>query len=97
MGWSWLKPQAPAGAPPSPRPSTHGAMRRDCRRQAHERRGLARQPRLSPEQQQRAQQQAEWIANVLRHHPLNEDLQRATEQSAQLLAELQAVVGKGRR
>ncbi|MCX6996841.1 MAG: hypothetical protein NTV49_07090 [Kiritimatiellaeota bacterium] len=81
---SWLALAPPALATPP----THGQLHRLCRYHARQLRGRARDPRLAAEPRQRAEAQAAWIRDVLRHHPLNDDLARTVRQSAALLREL---------
>jgi len=78
----WHTPPPALGVPP-----TYWQLRRMCRWQAYRLRLLARASNATTVQQ-RARTQAEWIANVLRHHPLRDDLQRTVQQSADLLQAL---------
>ena len=70
-------------------PPTHGQLHRLCRYHARQLRGWARDPRLDAALRQRAKTQADWIRDVLRHHPLNDDLARTIRQSEDLLRERQ--------
>ncbi|TAN37064.1 MAG: hypothetical protein EPN23_06505 [Verrucomicrobia bacterium] len=67
-------------------PPTYWQLRRLCRWQARQFRRLARTAEGAGAH--RAQEQVAWIASVLRHHPLLDDLQRTIQQSADLLREL---------
>jgi len=78
---SWLVRQPPVLSVPP----THGQLRRLCRYQARELRRRARDPQRGAEPRRRAEEQARWIRDVLRHHPLNDDLTRTIRQSADLL------------
>ena len=74
----WLSPGPPAlDAPP-----TYWQLRRYCRWQARELRRLAHGHATH---QQQARAQAAWAEDVLRHHPLLDDLLRTRQQSADLL------------
>jgi len=76
---SWQRDAPPIlGASPS-----YGQMRKFCRWQARQFRQLVRAADAATAQ--RAQAQAEWIDDVLGHHPLLDDLQRTIQQSADLL------------
>ena len=78
----WRHPAPPAlDAMP-----TYWQLRRYCRWQARELRRAARRLRGRPA----LQAQAAWIEDVLRHHPLRDDLLRTLQQSADLLRVLPA-------
>jgi hypothetical protein len=78
----------PPGPPQLGAPPTYWQLRRYCRWQARELRGLARRARGDAARQAQAREQAAWAEDVLRHHPLRDDLWRTLQQSADLLAAL---------
>lgn len=79
-----------AGPPVLDAPPTYWQLRRYCRWQARALRRAARQlPGQAPEQAQ-AREQAAWAEDVLRHHPLRDDLLRTMQQSTDLLRALAA-------
>jgi hypothetical protein len=77
----WLHASPPVLATPP----TYWQLRRYCRWQARELRRAAREARGDAAWQTRAVAQAAWAEDVLRHHPLLDDLQRTLQQSADLL------------
>ena len=80
------RPKPPAlGAPP-----TYWQLRRYCRWQARKLRCVARQTRGDVPRQAQAREQAAWTEDVLRHHPLRDDLLRTMQQSSDLLRALAA-------
>jgi hypothetical protein len=82
----WRHPTPPAlDATP-----TYWQLRRYCRWQAQELWRLARRSRGHVARQAQARTQAAWIEDVLRHHPLRDDLLRTLQQSADLLRVLAA-------
>lgn len=82
----WRHPAPPAlDATP-----TYWQLRRYCRWQAGELRRAARRLRGQAARQAQARAQAAWIGDVLRHHPLRDDLLRTLQQSADLLRALTA-------
>jgi hypothetical protein len=76
-------------------PPTYWQLRRFCRWQALELRRLARQACCEMTQQAQAREQAAWVEDVLRHHPLRDDLMRTMQQSADLLAILASTAARG--
>ena len=78
------------GPPPLGTPPTYWQLRRYCRWQARELRRHARQARGDLARQAQAREQAAWAEDVLRHHPLRDDLLRTMQQSADLLCALAA-------
>lgn len=83
-----LKKLRPAGPPPLGTPPTYWQLRRFCRWQVRELRRLARHARGDMTRQAQAREQAAWTEDVLRHHPLRDDLMRTLQQSSALLAAL---------
>ena len=79
-----------AGPPVLDAPPTYWQLRRYCRWQARALRRVARAARGDAARQAQAYAQAAWAEDVLRHHPLLDDLQRTMEQSADLLSALSA-------
>lgn len=78
------------GPPELGTPPTYWQLRRYCRWQARELRRVARLARGDVPCQARAREQAAWAEDVLRHHPLRDDLLRTLQQSADLLTALTA-------
>jgi len=85
-----LQKLRPPGPPQLGAPPTYWQLRRYCRWQTLELRRLARQVRGDVARQAQVREQAAWAEDVLRHHPLRDDLQRTLQQSADLLATLAA-------
>ena len=69
--------------PPWPPPEgvSHKAMRDYCKYLVRYLRRLAENPSLDDDAQDAADQQAEYVEDVLAHHPLNDDLTRTIEQT----------------
>ena len=82
----WLR----AGPPALDAPPTYWQLRRYCRWQARTLRRAARQLHGQATEQAQAREQAAWAEDVLRHHPLRDDLLRTMQQSTDLLRALSA-------
>jgi len=79
-----------AGPPALDSQPTYWQLRRYCRWQAKELRCAAGRTRGDATQQAQAREQAAWAEDVLRHHPLRDDLLRTMQQSTDLLRALAA-------